>query len=85
MNSFEQKYNILINALLRTPFFTYGICYINFLETDSKRSIPFGFNPAEDDIALSRFEKIFSSGNVIPVPSKDVAMGGGVLNCLNGI
>jgi agmatine deiminase len=57
-------------------------CYINFLMVDSKIFMPTFDNKVEDDIALVRFEEIFGSGNVIPVPSKEVAMGGGVLNCL---
>jgi agmatine deiminase len=57
-------------------------CYINFLEVDKKIFMPTFDNKLEDDIALARFEEIFGSGNVIPVPSKEVAMGGGVLNCL---
>jgi agmatine deiminase len=57
-------------------------CYINFLEVDSKIFMPTFDNKVEDDNALARFEEIFGSGNVIPVPSKEVAMGGGVLNCL---
>ena len=57
-------------------------CYINFLEADSKIFMPTFDNKVEDDNALARFEEIFGSGNVIPVPSKEVAMGGGVLNCL---
>jgi len=39
-------------------------------------------NKFEDDTAQARFEEIFGSGNFIPVPSREVAMGGGVLNCL---
>ena len=80
--SYEQKYNILINALLRTPFFTNSICYIKFLEADSKIFMPTFDNKVEDDTAQARFEEIFGFGNFIPVPSKEVAMGGGVLNCL---
>jgi agmatine deiminase len=50
--------------------------------SDSKIFMPTFDNKVEDDNALARFEEIFGSGNVIPVPSKDIAMGGGVLNCL---
>ena len=57
-------------------------CYINFLQVDKKIFMPTFDNKVEDDNALVRFEEIFGSGNVIPVPSKEVAMGGGVLNCL---
>jgi agmatine deiminase len=57
-------------------------CYINFLQVEKKIFMPTFDNKVEDDIALARVEEIFGSGNVIPVPSSDVAMGGGVLNCL---
>ena len=57
-------------------------CYINFLQVDKKIFMPTFNNKVEDNFALARFEEIFGSGNVIPVPSKEVAMGGGVLNCL---
>ena len=57
-------------------------CYINFLQVDNKIFMPTFDNKVEDDNTLARFEEIFGSGNVIPVPSKDVAMGGGVLNCM---
>jgi len=57
-------------------------CYVNFLLVDTKIFMPTFDNKAEDDNALARFEEIYGSGNVIPVPSRDVAMGGGVLNCL---
>ena len=57
-------------------------CYINFLHTDNQIFMPTFNNKVEDDIALARFEEIFGSGNVIPMPASDVAMGGGVLNCL---
>lgn len=58
-------------------------CYINFLQTGNKIFMPAFNNKTEDANALARFEEIFGSGNVIPVPSADVAMGGGVLNCLS--
>jgi len=57
-------------------------CYINFLQVDKKIFMPTFDNKVEDDNAIVRFEEIFGSGNVILVPSRDVAMGGGVLNCL---
>jgi len=57
-------------------------CYINFLQVDHKIFMPTFDNKVEDDNALARFEEIYGSSNVIPVPSRDIAMGGGVLNCM---
>lgn len=57
-------------------------CYINFLNVDNKIFMPTFDSKVEDDTALARFEEIFGSENVITVPSDDVAMGGGVLNCM---
>lgn len=57
-------------------------CYINFLQVGDKIFLPTFNDSINDDEAIKRFGEIFGSGNIIPVPSKEVALGGGVLNCL---
>jgi len=58
-------------------------CYINFLQVEENIFLPTFDDPANDEAAIERFGKIFDLGNVIPVPSRDLALGGGVLNCLS--
>lgn len=60
--------------------------YINYLETKKYVFLPqFGYElEQKDKEALEVFNKIFSKTNkqVIPVPSRTIAMKGGVLNCI---
>lgn len=56
-------------------------CYINFLQVEDKIFLPTFDDPANDEAAIQRFGEIFGAAHVIPVPSRDLAMGGGVLNC----
>lgn len=56
-------------------------CYINFLKVGDKVFLPNFNDPANDDEAIKRFGEIFGMNNVIPVPSLEIALGGGVLNC----
>ena len=58
-------------------------CYINFLKVKEKILLPTFDDPANDEAAIERFGKIFGLENVIPVPSREIALGGGVLNCLS--
>lgn len=56
-------------------------CYINFLKVGNKIFLPTFVDPVSDEAAVQRFGEIFGEMNVIPVPSKELAIGGGVLNC----
>lgn len=56
-------------------------CYINFLQVENKIFLPTFDDPANDDLAIHRFCEIFGVAIIIPVPSKDLSMSGGVLNC----
>jgi len=58
-------------------------CYINFLQIGEKIFLPTFDNPINDQKAVGQFGEIFGIGNVIPVPSREIALGGGVLNCLS--
>ena len=58
-------------------------CYINYLQVGDKIFLPTFDDPANDDEAIKRFGGIFGPSNIIPVPSGDIAKGGGVLNCLS--
>ena len=68
--------NLIVNGL----FAALG-CYINFLKVGDKVFLPTFDNQAEDDEASERFREIFGAGNIIPVRSSELAIGGGVLNC----
>ena len=57
-------------------------CYINFLQVGEKIFLPTFIDPVNDEAAIQRFGEIFGVANIIPVPSRALAMGGGVLNCL---
>ena len=57
-------------------------CYINFLQVGEKIFLPTFDDPVNDEAAIERFGKIFGFDNVIPIPSREIALGGGVLNCL---
>jgi len=58
-------------------------CYINFLHVGDKIFLPTFDDPGRDEEAILRFTEIFGTGNIIPVPSKEISRGGGVLNCLS--
>ena len=58
-------------------------CYINFLQVGGNIFLPTFDDPANDEAAIARFGAIFGVNNVIPVPSSEIARGGGVLNCLS--
>jgi agmatine deiminase len=58
-------------------------CYINFLQVGEKIFLPTFDDPVNDEKAIQRFGEIFGQVNIIPVPSREIAMGGGVLNCLS--
>lgn len=58
-------------------------CYINFLKVKSKIFLPTFDNEAQDVEAVASFSEIFGADNVIPIPSKMIALEGGVLNCLS--
>lgn len=57
-------------------------CYINFLQVGSKLFLPTFDDPIHDKAAIERFGEIFGEGNIFPIPSCNIALGGGVLNCL---
>jgi agmatine deiminase len=56
-------------------------CYINFAWIGDVILFP-QFNLPEDEAALKTAREIFSGDKVIPIPCKDLAMDGGVLNCV---
>ncbi len=58
-------------------------CYINCLQVGDKVFLPTFDDPENDDEAIKRFGEIFGPSNIIPVPSGEIAKGGGVLNCLS--
>jgi agmatine/peptidylarginine deiminase len=53
------------------------------LQVGGKIFLPIFDDPANDDAAIKRFGEIFGPSNIIPVPSSEIALGGGVLNCLS--
>jgi agmatine deiminase len=55
--------------------------YINFLQLDKTIFLPTFDDPITDDHSVSVFQQIFGSENVIPVPSRELSLLGGVLNC----
>jgi len=55
--------------------------YVNYLQIDNMIFLPTFDDPVTDDHAIAVFESIFGSGNIIPVPSKELSLMGGVLNC----
>lgn len=60
-------------------------CYINFLKVGEKVFLPTFDDPVNDAASIYRFGDIFDRANIIPVPSSEVALGGGVLNCLSWV
>jgi len=58
-------------------------CYINFLQVGTKVFLPSFEDTIYDKAAILRFDEIFGAANVIAVPSREVALGGGVLNCIS--
>jgi len=57
--------------------------YINFLQVKNKIFLPTFDDPPTDTRSISIFQKIFGSGNIIHVPSKELSQLGGVLNCIS--
>lgn len=55
--------------------------YINYLQVGGIIFIP-NFGSANDDLALKRFEEVFSSHKIVPVLACEIAKEGGVLNCI---
>lgn len=58
-------------------------CYINFLKIRNKVFLPTFEDPVNNALAIKRFEEIYGLRNIVPIPSQEVAKGGGVLNCLS--
>ncbi len=56
-------------------------CYINFLRHEGGLVVP-SFGIPEDDGALRRFEELFPKHIVRDLYSRDIALKGGVLNCI---
>lgn len=56
-------------------------CYINFLQVGDKIFLPLFDDPVNDEAVMARFGEIFGAKNIIPVPSLELSLGGGVLNC----
>jgi len=55
--------------------------YVNYLQIGSKIFLPTFDDPETDDLSISVFQSIFGLENIIPVPSKELSLLGGVLNC----
>ncbi len=58
-------------------------CYINYLQVGGKIFLPTFNDSINDEAAIKRFSGIFGPSNIIPVPSSEIAVCGGVLNCLS--
>ena len=58
-------------------------CYINYLQVWGKIFLPTFNDSINDKAAIKRFSGIFGPSNIIPVPSSEIAVCGGVLNCLS--
>jgi agmatine deiminase len=58
----------------------YG-CYINYLRIGDKVFLPLFDNKKQDDMSVQFFRELFKE--VIPVPSREIAAQGGVLNCIS--
>jgi len=54
--------------------------YINFLQIDGAIFFP-TFNGSKDDQAMNILGRCFPTHTIIPIPSADLAVHGGVLNC----
>lgn len=57
--------------------------YVNFLQCGKKVFLPTFNNPKIDSLSLSQFRELFGEGNVIPLPSFELSLLGGVLNCIS--
>lgn len=55
--------------------------YVNFFQVGDTIFLPTFDDPITDNHSISVFKEIFGSENIIPVPSKDLSLLGGVLNC----
>lgn len=58
-------------------------CYINYLQVGGKIFLPTFNDSINDEAAINRFSGIFGPSNIIQVPSSEIAVCGGVLNCLS--
>jgi agmatine deiminase len=57
--------------------------YVNFLQCGDKIFLPTFDNPNVDSKSLSQFRELFGEENVIPVPSLELSLWGGILNCIS--
>lgn len=57
--------------------------YINYLQIGNLIFLPIFKDKKLNNTAISKFEDLFGKGNVVPVPSNEVAKHGGVLNCIS--
>lgn len=56
-------------------------CYINFVSVGNKILLP-QFDFEQDELALKTTQRYFPNHKVIPVLSNEIALDGGVLNCI---
>lgn len=56
-------------------------CYINFAQVGNIILLPF-FNLAEDELVHKEMKKLFPACKILPVEANEIAMNGGVLNCI---
>jgi agmatine deiminase len=57
--------------------------YVNFLQCRDKIFLPTFNNPNVDSKSLSQFRELFGKDNVSPVPSVELSLWGGILNCIS--
>ena len=55
--------------------------YMNYLQMKQVIIVPV-FDLAEDEIVVKQFEKIFSNDKIVTVLSNEIALQGGILNCI---
>ena len=56
--------------------------YINYLQMEQTIILPI-YGMEEDIVAIKQFEELFSTNNIATIDSKEIALGGGILNCLS--
>ena len=57
-------------------------CYINFMQVGSTIIIP-TFGLEKDEMVLEQFQKLFAPNKVLTIPASEIAIDGGVLNCIS--
>jgi agmatine deiminase len=55
--------------------------YINFYIANGGIVVP-SFGDPQDDVALSKFQELFPERDVVPVPGREILLGGGCIHCI---